>query len=286
MSVRKFSLCVAFFGIMTGSCFAQFGGTSFNEATRTKKAKLVCLYSETPGYITTAEPGKTVGMLPEIMNFYGAYLKKNNGMDVAFDFQPFKKDTPIASIFEIVNNSKDGVFGLVFIFITEERKKTLNFSNPIFESPSFLLTSGTAPDVNSMKEAGEKLKGYTAYVNQGNYYEDRLKELRVKAIPDLKIDYFKTYGVSNISETVVKDKTMLYVDISGLLYAMEKKLAFKNHKALQLSTPMGIILSRQSTWNASFNKFLKSGFLESTEFKKIIADNLGYRTLNLLKLKN
>ncbi len=93
-------------------------------------------------------------------------------------------------------------------------------------------------------------------------------------LPDLKIEYFKSYNALNISETIAKDKSMLYVDISGFLYAMKQKTPFKNHKVLQLSTPMGILLSKQSSWEDSFNRFLQSGFVKSTEFKKIIADNL------------
>src|SRR5512140_3822031 len=105
---------------------AQFTGTSFAEASKTKKATLVCVYSETPGYITSSSKGNPVGMLPEIMNSYAAHLKKNNDIDVTYSYQAFKKYTPIAEIFDKVNNSQDGVFGLVFIFITEERKKTMN----------------------------------------------------------------------------------------------------------------------------------------------------------------
>jgi hypothetical protein len=267
-------------------CQGQVQGTSFTEASQTKKGKLVCRYSETPGYITAADKGTAKGMLPEIMTFYAAYLKKNNNINVSLVYEPFKKDTPITEIFENVNNSSDGVFGLVFVFITEERKKTLNFSSTIFESPSFLLTSNRAPELASPNDVKEKLQGYTAYANQGNYFEDKLRELKSKTLPDLKVEYFKTYGVSNISETIAKDKAMLYVDISGLLYAMDKKLPFKSHKVLQFSTPMGITLSKQNTWKDSFNKFLQSGFLKSNEFKKIVADNLGYPTLNLLKIQN
>jgi ABC-type amino acid transport substrate-binding protein len=267
-------------------CNAQVQGTTFAEATQMKKGKLVCRFSETPGYITAGDKGTAKGMLPEIMTSYAAYLKRNHNIDVSFVYEPFKKDTPITEIFENVNNSGDGVFGLVFVFITEERKKTLNFSSTIFESPSFLLTSSSAPELTSTKDVKEKLQGYTAYANQGNYFEDRFKELKVKNLPDLKIEYFKTYGVSNIGETIAKDKAMLYVDISGLLYAMDKKLPFKSHKVLQLSTPMGITLSKQNSWKDSFNKFLQSGFLKGNEFKKIVVDNLGHPTLNLLKIQN
>ena len=282
--MKYFSIVLALILTLTKSN-AQFTGTSFAEATQTKKAKLICAFSETPGYISTTDKGSTVGVLPEIMSSYAAYLKKNNGIDVTLVYQPFKKDAPIADIFDKVSKSADGVFGLVFVFITEERKKTLNLSAPIFESPSFLLTSNTAPDVNSIDEVKDKLKGYTAYVNQGNFYEARFKELKAKSLPDLKIDYFKTYNVLNILETVAKDKSMLYVDISGFLYASKNRLAFKSHKVLQLSTPMGVVLSKQSTWKDSFNKFLQAGFVKSNEFKKIVADNLGYRTFNLLKLQ-
>jgi hypothetical protein len=183
-----------------------------------------------------------------------------------------------------VTASKDGVFGLVFIFITEERKKTMNMSSTIFESPSFLITPNSAPDVKSMDDVASKLKGFTAYVNQGNFFEDRFKELKAKSLPDLKIGYFKSYNVSNIAETMSKDKSMMYVDISGFLHASKNRLPFKSHKVLQLSTPMGIIFSKQSTWDDSFNKFLQSGFVKSNDFKKIVADNLGVHTFNLLKL--
>src|SRR5581483_5753087 len=159
--------------------FGQYTGTTFAEASQTKKANLVCVYSETPGYITSSEnKGKPVGVLPEIMSSYAAYLKSNNGIEVTYTFQAFKKDAPISEIFDKVNSSQDGVFGLVFIFITPERKKTLNMSSTIFESPSFLLTSNTVPDIATMDEATTKLKGFTAYVNQGNFFEDRFKELK------------------------------------------------------------------------------------------------------------
>jgi hypothetical protein len=219
------------------------------------------------------------------MNSYAAYLKKNHSIEVSYTFQSFKKDTPISEIFDKVTNSQDGVFGLVFIFITDERKKTMNMSSTIFESPSFLLTSSSVPDITSMDEVQTKLKDFTAYANQGNFFEDRFKELKAKSLPDLKIAYFKSYNVSNISETISKDKTMLYVDISGFLHASKSRLPFKSHKVLQLSTPMGILFSKKSTWDDSFNKFLQSGFVKSSEFRKIVADNLGLHTFNLLKIK-
>ncbi|HCW07173.1 MAG TPA: hypothetical protein DGG95_07400 [Cytophagales bacterium] len=284
MKIIRSIVCVWFLCLSLISS-AQFVGTSFSEAVQTKKANLVCVFSETPGYIVSGDKGTPVGMLPEIMQAYAGYLKKNNGIDVTYTFQSFKKDIPIAEIFDKVTNSKDGVFGLVFIFITNERKKTMNMSSPIFESPSFLLTSNTVPDLKSMDDVSSKLKGFTAYVNQGNFFEDRFKELKARSLPDLNIDYFKSYNVSNISETINKNKAMLYVDISGFLYASKNRLPFKSHKILQLSTPMGIIFSKQSTWDDSFNKFLQSGFVKSTEFKKIVADNLGHSTFNLLKLQ-
>ncbi len=277
-----------FIGVFTIiKSYGQYTGTTFAEASKTKKANLVCVYSETPGYITSsATKGKPVGVLPEIMNSYAAYLKKNDNIDVTYTFQSFKKDTPITEIFDKVNTSQDGVFGLVFIFITEERKKTMNMSSTIFESPSFLLTSNSVPDIASMDEVPTKLKGFTAFVNQGNFFEDRFKELKAKSLPDLKISYFTSYNANNISETIAKDKAMLYVDISGFLSASKSRLPFKAHKPLQLSTPMGIIFSKKSTWDDSFNKFLQSGFVRSAEFRKIVADNLGLHVFNLLKIKN
>ena len=282
MGLKKL-IAVLLFLLIAPSMLAQQAGTSLSEAMQTKKAKLVCLYSITPGYIATADAGAK-GMLPEIMSSFASYVKKNQGIDITYDYRPFKKDMPIAEIFESINKSGDGVFGLVFVFITEERKKTLTFSDPIFQSPSFLLTSNSVADITSQNDVANRLKGFTAYVNQGNFFEDKLKELKAKSLPDLKISYFKTYGVANISETIAKDKAMMYVDISGLLYAMDNKLPFKNHKLLQFTTPMGVTLSPQNTWRDLFNKFLTSGYLKSTEFKKTVSSNLGYPTLNLLKI--
>jgi len=270
--------------LMSTACLFAQNATPFSEALQTKKATLACVYSETPGYITSTDKGAT-GVLPQLMNAFRDYEKKNRGIDIALSYQPVKKNAPITEIFESVSNSNDGVFGLIFVFITPERKKTVNLSEPVFESPSFLITSDKAPDVNSLEEVSQKLKGYTAYVNKGNFFEDRLKELKQKTLPDLKIEYFTGYNVNNINETIAKQKAMMYVDISGLKHATKNRLPIKNHKVLNLSTPMGIIFSKQSTWDDEFNKFLRSGFLKSTEFKKIMSDNLGSSTLNLLKLE-
>jgi hypothetical protein len=282
MGLKKMlPLCLLLF--ITGSLLAQPAGTSFSEAMQTKKAKLICRYSITPGYIVTADNGAQ-GMLPEMMTSFAAYVKKNHDIDVTYNYEPFKKDTRITEIFETVNKSGDGVFGLVLVFITDERKKTLTFSEPIFLSPSFLLTANTVGDIASQNEVATRLKGFTAYVNQGNFFEDKFKQLKSQSLPDLKISYFKTYSVANISETIIRDKAMLYVDVSGFLYAMDKKLPFKNHKILQFATPMGVTLAAQNSWKDVFNKFLTSGYLKSTEFKKNVSNNLGYATLNLLKI--
>ncbi|MEO7990070.1 MAG: ABC transporter substrate-binding protein [Chryseolinea sp.] len=283
MMMRR-SLCLLVFTIMSFISKAQLASTAYEQALKTKKAMLICMYSETPGYITSVEGKSPVGVLPEIMNAFVKHQKTTNNIDIALDYQPFKKNTSITEIFSAVTQSKDGVFGLVFIFMTEERKRTLHFSSPIFESPSFLLTKSNVPTINSKKEATEKWKDFTAYANQGNYYHDKFTELKATALPDLKIEFFKSYTPNNITETIVKDKAMVYVDISGLLYAMEKNVPFKNHKALQIATPSGIILSKNNSWQKPFNQFLESGFLKSPEFKKIIADNLGLPTLSFLKL--
>jgi ABC-type amino acid transport substrate-binding protein len=280
----KYYLSVLLFLLIIVSATAQFSGTSFPEAQKTKKAKLVCLYSKTPGYISTDDQNKIKGLLPEIMNAFAGYLKKKHTIDANFQYEPFKNNTPLNDIFKTVNNANDGVIGLIFIFITEERKKTLNFSSSIFESPSYLITSNTVSDITSTKEIGEKLKGYTAYVNKGNLYEDRFNELKSKYIPDLKVDYLKTYGTSNITEILNKEKSVQYVDVSGLLYLVDNKIPMKNHKFLQLSIPMGIIFPQKNSWTAEFNIFLGSGFLKSSEFKKMVADNLGLPTMRMLKL--
>ncbi|MFZ6013163.1 MAG: substrate-binding periplasmic protein [Bacteroidota bacterium] len=263
--------------------WAQSAGTSFSEAQKTKKAKLICLYSETPGYIEPAAEGAK-GMLPAIMTSFAAYVRKNQGIDVTCVYESFKINTPIPEIFNIVNSSGDGVFGLVFVFITDERRKQVMFSDPIFQSPSFLITSNTVPEIKSVGEASQKLKGFTAYVNQGNFYEVKFRALKNSSLPDLKIEYFKSYHVANIAETVAKPNAMMYVDVSGFLYALEKKLPFKSHKVLQFTTPMGVTLSKANTWKDEFNKFLQSGYLKSGEFKKVVADNLGHLTLDLLKI--
>lgn len=256
--------------------------TSFAEANRTKKAQFTCLFTETPGYIETRKDGKVAGMLPEIMSAFSAHLKMKFGIDAIVRYQALAKDTPINDIFSQVHKGEDGLFGMVFVFITEERKKLYSFSDPIFMSPSFLLTSTSTQEVTGQGDLASRLKGFTAYVNKGNYYEAKFLDLKAKSVPDLKIGYYDTYSAKNIAETLAKDKAMTYVDISGFLYAMENKIAFRNHKALQFTTPMGITLSKRSTWKEEFNNFLQSGFLKSTEFKKIITDNLGYPTLKLL----
>jgi ABC-type amino acid transport substrate-binding protein len=281
--LKRLLFCLALQFVFAITSFAQFSGTSFSEAQQTKKASIVCLYSQTPGYIENANQ-KIQGLLPEIMNAFAAYIKKKHNINVSYKYESFKNNTPLQDIFHSINTSNDGVVGLIFIFITEERKKTLNFSSTIFESPSFLITSNNVPDITSEKEIGEKLKGFTAYVNKGNLYEDRFKDLKAKHLPDLKIDYLKTYGASNTTEVLNKDKSMQYVDISGLLYLMDNKSPMKNHKLLQFSIPMGITFSPKNSWTAEFNKFLTEGFLKSSEFKKMVADNLGLPTMRMLKI--
>jgi hypothetical protein len=263
---------------------AQFSGTSFADAQKSKKAALVCLYSLTPGYIERGNDGVAKGLLPEIMKAFASYEKKKNSIEISYQYEPVKNNTPMNEIFKAVHTSDDGVIGLIFVFITEDRKKNYNFSSTIFESPSFLITPSNVADITSEEDARTKLKGFTAYVNKGNFYEDRFKDLKSKYVPDLKIEYLKTYSATNSVDVLGKEKSAQYVDISGLLYLLDNKIAMKNQKALQFSIPMGITFSAKSSWITEFNTFLADGFLKGSDFKKIVADNLGVATMRMLKL--
>lgn len=280
---RQIILAFLFCSFLFHFAKAQLSGTSLTEATRTNKATLTCPYSESPGYIMSISKSAPQGLLPDIMAAFATYMKDKYGMDIQYTYQSVKPNTPLAQTLQNITTAGDGVFGLIFIFMTEERRKTLTFSSPIFNSPSFLLTSNSTPVITSVEEAATILKGHTAYTNQGNLYDSKFKELK-KSVPGLGIEYWQSYGTTNISPTLLKDKTLLYVDITGMLYATKNRLLFKNQKFFQFTMPMGIIFPQSTTWKKPFDEFLASGFLKSSQFKKIVANNLGYPTLQFLQL--
>lgn len=255
---------------------AQYSGDTYAQAKQTKKANWVFTISEAPGF--AAESGGNItGICPDIMQGFADYIKKTQGIDVVIKAQTENaKDFP--KFLETVKNSKGGVFGLSNTTITEERKSFYNFSPPYITNIGMIITHSSVPTVNDLAEISEKFKGMTAVTVKNSTNEKRILDIKKNYFPGLQIKYVPSF--LDAMEIVSKDpKAFTNVDFTYYFEAVKNRHPIKRHPGGDDPTEQfGIIMPKSNDWSPLLEAYMNS-LVGTTEYKKIILDNLGQSAL-------
>ena len=252
---------------------AQFTGDTYAQARSQGSAKWVYTYSEAPGFAARSADGKMVGICPDIMDEFARYIKEKEGIEVTVEYQ-MSNSQDFPKFLENVKLSKGGVFGLSNTTITEDRKQSYNFSPPYITNIGMILTHNSVPTVNNISEIGEKFNGMSAITVKNSTNERQILEIKKKYYPDLTIKYVSSF--MEAMNVINKDpKTFTNIDFTYYFEAMKNRMPIKRHPGGDNQTEeFGIIMPKSNDWAPHINTFMAS-FTGSTEYKKIISDNLG-----------
>lgn len=277
-SAKIYFSLVLFF--MQGGVYAQLSGDSFAQAKAKGVANVTFSFVETPGFVAR-EGGMVKGFCVDIMDAFAEWLKQEEGIELKPSF--FDKDSRDFNQFmEGVKMSSGGVFGLGNVTITEERKNTYSFSPPYITNIAILMTNKGVVNLQSLEGIGTDFSGMTLVTAKGTLNEKRMLAITNKYYPEVAIKYVPTSN-DVLQEIAQNDKAFTSLDFTYYLSALKHRMPVKRHPiGDEDSEAFGIIMPKNSDWGPVMARFINSGFTESTEYRKLIADNLGQHALKLL----
>ena len=267
--------------IVSLSGYAQLKGDTYASAKQTKTATLVCSYHVAPGFVSKGTSGQMEGVCVDIMNRFTDYIEKTEGIKVTVKYEA-KHSTDFAAFINEVKVSKGGVFGLSNTTITEARKKEYRFSPPYITNVGMILSHESVPTMTDLKDMPRLFAGMTALTVKNTTHEARLLKIKATYYPELPIKHINSPNES--MEMVINNpKLFSLYDFSFYLGALKDKKPIKRHPGGDSTTEkFGIIMPKSNDWSVPLAEFMNAGFLESTEYRKILADNLGANALKFL----
>ena len=280
LSFFKASALLTLLFLSAGAQAQQLKGDSFAEAKAKGSANVTFSYVETPGFAIN-KGGQVSGFCVEIMNEFARWLQKEEGIVL----NPVYSDKDAQDFARFMNNIKGasgGVFGLGNITITEERKKVYHFSPPFITNIAILMTNKSVPNLSSLEEMANGFAGMTLVTAKGTLNEKRLLKLRDRYYPGAKIKYVATSN-EVLRELSQNEKAFSSLDFTYYLEALGNRVPVKRHPVGdEDSEKFGLILPKNSDWAPVLARFMNSGFVGSTEYRKMIVDHMGPHALKLL----
>lgn len=266
--------------LLSTDALAQLKGDSYADAKQKGNAQLIYSYIETPGFAGKDASGNMEGFCVGLMNAFGAWVKKNEGIDIKASY--YGKDaSDFKRYMTTIQGAQGGVFGLGNITITDERQKNFNFSPPFITNVAILVTHKNIPTLENKNQIATAFAGMQAVVVRGTTNEDRMNGLKKNIFPALTYQYV---GSSPEALKMVIDNPKLFanLDFTYYLSAIKDGMPIKRHPAGDESTEsFGIIMPKSNDWSPVMARFMKE-FVNSTEYRKLITDNLGPNALKLL----
>jgi ABC-type amino acid transport substrate-binding protein len=279
--MRK-SLILALLLTFSIGCWAQLQGDTYAAAKQSKKATWTLTYSDSPGLATLIN-SKPDGICYDLMEEFAKYVKTKTGIEVTLNYAKVDDPANFTAFLTNVKQSKGGVFGLSNTTITEERKKSYNFSPAFLKNVSMIITHNSIAEVTDLKNVSSTFGSLKAVVVKGSTNEARVLELKKKYLPNLTIDNSPSFLKS--IDAVVADKNVLTsADFTYYLKALQARKPIKRHAIFdETGEEFGIIMPLSNDWNGLLTEFMKSGFIESSQYNKIITDHLGQSVLTFIK---
>lgn len=277
-SVKIIFLLVLVF--MQDVVYAQLSGDSFAEAKAKGIANVTFSYVETPGF-AGKEGGQVSGFCVDLMNEFAKWLQQEEGIELKPVYVD-KDARNFSQFMDGVKMSSKGVFGLGNITITDERKKTYNFSPPFITNVAILMTNKGVINLQSLESISTDFKGMTLVAVQGTLNEKRLMKIKEDYFPQVEVKHVGSFG-EVLDELAVNDMAFSDLDFTYYLSALKQRMPVKRHPVGdETSEDFGIIMPKNSDWGPVMARFMNSGFTESSEYRRMIADHLGQHALKLL----
>lgn len=285
--MKKLILFFAAVFMMQTAMSQGFIGDSWVKAKQAKKAKIVVTYTDAPKFSEKVN-GQYSGVCFDIMNSFIKFVKDKYGVALEVSYRDLARTGDFDLFLNTVKGSSGGVFGLGDVTITKARKNIYSFSPAYFSNVAILATHPSAPKLSSMDNIAKEYAGMTAIVQRGTTHEKRMQDIKAKYFPALKIETTVTFDQAN-QKVASNPKYFTYVDFSTYMQVLEQNLKVERQTAGdQKGESFGFIMPKNSDWTVPLNEFFaqNGGYTNSTEYRKILATNLGNYVLRLLDAMN
>lgn len=279
----RFLTLISLLSIISLSAFGQLQGDTYAAAKQSKKASWTITYSDSPGLATLVN-GKPDGICYDLMQEFAKYVKTKAGIDVTLTYAKVDDPANFTDFLSTVKQAKGGVFGLSNTTITSERKKSYNFSPPFLKNVSMIITNNSVAEITDIKDLSASFGPLKAVVVKGSTNEARVLDLKKKYLPNLVIESSSSF-LKSIETVATEKNTFTSADFTYYLKALKARKPIKHHAIFdEAGEEFGIIMPLSNDWNPILTEFMKSGFIESSQYNKIITDHLGQSVLTFIKM--
>jgi ABC-type amino acid transport substrate-binding protein len=262
------------------SASAQLKGDSFADAKTKGSANVIFTFVETPGFVAK-EGAEVKGFCVDLMAEFGNWLQKEEGI-VLKPILNDKNSKNFPLLMDELKSAGGGVFGLGTFTITEERKNSYAFSPPYINNITILLTNKNVPNLNSLEEISTGFSGMTMATVKGSLHERRLLKIKEDYFPQVEVKYVGSFN-EVLQELVENEKAFTELDFTYYLASLKSRIPVKRHPVGDgTAEEFGIIMPKSTDWAPVMARFMNSGFMESTAYRKLIADHLGQHAVKLL----
>jgi ABC-type amino acid transport substrate-binding protein len=266
--------------------YSQYSGDTWSKVSSTGSGTISLAYVETPGFVYKDASGKLTGICVDIMSDFVAYVNAKKGVKLTAKY--VGDGTSFRGMYDKVKASKEGVFGLGNITMTEARKKEIKFSPPWITNFAILVTQSSVPTLKKMEDISKTFAGLTAYTAKGTLNEKRLLDIKNQYYPALKIAYVKS-SPETMQKVLNDANSFSYLDLAFYLDAVSRRQPLKRHPIGDKSSEQfGFIMPLNSDWQPLLEEFFNAngGYTNSTVYKKILSKHLGDTGVKLLQSVN
>lgn len=264
------------------TAYAQMSGDSWQNVQQKGSGELTVAYYTCPGFIYENQQGKMDGICVDIMQDFKDYVQNKYGDEIKIKYK--ESSTHYPDFLKEVKNSSSGVVGIGNVSVTPERKQFLDFTNGYFKDLVVLYSHKSVPRIGDMESLAEELEGFEMVVLKGTTYEKLALKLKEEYMPELKINYIDSR--EEISPSVVNNPKMFTVaDFTEYLDAVKKGLPIRSHLSSDAfpNNDLAFALPQNSDWQPIINEFLNDEYITSTQYRKIINDELGTAFVQFIK---
>lgn len=265
-----------------GASFSQLSGDSFGETKSKGQGAITFTYANSPGYVYEGDDGEIQGISVDVMDKFIEYVQDKH--KITLKVNHVNKDNKNFKLFlDRVQNSSKGVFGVSSTMVSSERKKVLKFSPAYHTTFSMIVTHKDVPSLKSIQSIATTFEGRKAYLCKSTAWEKQLLNIKKQYFPKMSTAYIESY--QDLPKAVAEDKnSFTIINLNYFLMAVREGTPLKQHSYEKPKhTDIGIIMPLNSDWEPVITDFMNSGFIGSTDYKKIIAEHLGMSALKLLK---
>jgi ABC-type amino acid transport substrate-binding protein len=275
----KRSICSVCFLIVLSHAIGQSGGDSWQKVKASKSGTLLCLWNEAYGIAYKDASGNLSGVCIDILEDFRLFVNRKYDVLLSIEYAEEKSFTKFLARVE----KSATLLGVSTVSVTEERKKSFQFSPYFISNPNVLVTHKDAPKLSTLADLPTVYKGYSVKVIGGSTHITIAKSVKAKYAPELVI--LQGSSSRDIFDEMKSNKTLFtIIDFGEYLGAFKNKLPIIRQPVdLQVDDKLAYLMGKSNDWEPLWREFLTADYRKSAGYRKIIAENLGLAYLGMIK---